>query len=356
MPSNTKTPSTSKIKRKTTPDGVNKKKRTISISPSKKKRVQKKLDFDNVGSTPTISFAKKKANTRPTQHLLIGIDPGTKNLAWAAVQITANTAEDLECDLNYKTLAFGLYDIKVNDDGSEGEGTWCHYRKMILSRFTGDPAFNSVITQMHRSDIPIRVFIENQEGMSSSEPKALAQGLMPQCYVAGCLASLMSLHYRLDHVSHPSKQTKWGNTSCLALTKGSKTKAISKTLRKNFFIHYVMNLLERQKNTVLLNALESLKMEDRAHICDSITMAMRAGMLNLRDSFATVSKQPPPPPSSRLEEKLEEVIFAKCGSKKPPTRKRQAKNKKKQTRKNNKKIGVERAKKQQSTTRKNRKL
>jgi hypothetical protein len=286
---------------------------------------------------PTISFSKKKAKPSPQQHLLIGIDPGTKNLAWAAVQITANTLEDLKCDLNYKTLAFGLYDIKVNDDGSEGEGTWCHYRKMIFSRFTSDPAFNTVITQMHRSNIPIKVFIENQEGMSKTEPKALAQGLMPQCYVAGCLASLMSLHYKFNEVDHPSKQTKWGNSSCLLLTKGSKTKAISKTLRKNFFIHYVMNLLERQKNTILLNALESLKMEDRAHICDSITMAMRAGMMSWWDSFVGPRSTSPnnnkTAPTSRLDEELEQIIFANCGSKKQIKRKPQSKITKKRTKK-----------------------
>jgi hypothetical protein len=130
------------------------------------------------------------------------------------------------------------------------------------------------------------LYSENQEGIGKFDRETnpyLADMLMRQCYVGGCVASTLREVHKVDNVSHPGKTVKWGNSSCPVIAiKESHTKyqkrtiqGHNKTIRKSFFVHYVLNLLDRQGNAAMLAKLNGMTMDDRAHLCDSVTQGMR---------------------------------------------------------------------------------
>jgi len=128
-------------------------------------------------------------------------------------------------------------------------------------------------------------YSENQEGVGAFDRKRnpfLVDALGEQNYVNGAISSI-GRHYGIHHVRHPGKTVKWGNSSVPQLparfnatdTELGRIKDYNKTLRKDFFIHFVMRLVS---SGPIYQQLSSMNMEDRAHICDSISQGMRAIM------------------------------------------------------------------------------
>lgn len=231
-------------------------------------------------------------------HVAISIDPGTRNLGYAFVGfesiINFNT---LTVDTNYTVIDFGAIDLLKKADGTEGEGDLSHLDEMIKYHF-GPSATTEFITTLKRlqamNKYEFSLHIENQKGIGQDDRSTnpyLADELMDPHYVCGGIIPWLSAFHGIARVYHSGKTSKWGNTSCPhfpakqggAESKFEKKKrqARNKVMRKSFFIFFVMNLLERQRNLVGLNKLNQYDMDDKAHRCDAITQGMRGLLLIL---------------------------------------------------------------------------
>jgi hypothetical protein len=267
----------------------------------------------------------------------ITVDPGERNLGWALLRFNGPiNFTTLRIDTNYEVVETEHIDLKKTVSGEEGDGSKAHYVKMVRHHFYGPNdsslflrTLNSIKNDPTSSTYEYNFYSENQEGIGKFDRETnpyLADQLMSTCLINGALGATM-LRHGIEEINFPSKISKWGNSSCPSLkvephmTKTQKrtVQNQSKTIRKNFSVYLVMDILERQKNNRILSKLSQMTMDDRAHLCDAITQGMRCMMAQLWmkvEAQMNRGKQPTYTklPTNTLPDDVKERIYIKLGT------------------------------------------
>jgi hypothetical protein len=296
---------------------------------------------------------KKRDNSVATPILAPVADPGTRNLGFSILKTKENIILNKEALMDcatYVVLDFGRIDAKdmdhtqpVSDNNVNGRShnstSDTFNAKATLSQIGGNLFYHLVENansnfvktikslQVSNKDTHEWYFYsENQEGISPLERKInpyLADMLMPQCYVNGCLSTIMRGIYNIKNIRHPAKTVKWGNSDVPYIpippnATDYQKKSIAqknKILRKDFFVHYIMHMLEKTGQTAILDRLKEIKsMDDRAHPCDCIAMGMRAMMsdawleIETRQNGGIPRKTTNLPPAKLTESELKHVL------------------------------------------------
>jgi len=268
----------------------------------------------------------------------ISADPGSRNLGWAILRFKVPVSFNSLClDTNYEIIELDHLDIKKTKTGEEGDDSRAHYVQMVDYHFY-DPESNSTFlkTLNKLQDEPdaesyeYSFFSENQEGIGQNDRETnpyLADQLLPMALISGALGMLMYRCHGINNINFPAKVSKWGNSSCpyleikKTMTKKEKQaiQGKNKTIRKNFFVHFIMDLLERQKNNRILAKLSRLPMDERAHLCDAVTQAMRAMLVQLWIRLETQFNNGRAPantkvPMNKLPDDVTGRVYAKLGT------------------------------------------
>lgn len=287
------------------------------------------------------NYGNRQVTIKPL--VAVSIDPGTRNLGWAIVMFDAPiNFTNLCLDTNYRIVNFGHVDMMKTESGVEGDGTRAHYSKMAEYHFF-DVASNSEFLksfQEMKDDGKIEArnpdkyqyafYSENQEGIGPMDRELnpyLADQLMPMVHIGSALGTIMSIGHGVKNINFPNKTAKWGNSTCPMLEIGKdlpwaqkrKLKEQNRTIRKRFFTYYIMDLVERQQNAPMLAKLTRLTMDDRAHLCDAVTQAMRGIMVELWLQLETnINKGITPMntklPTNTLPEDVKNRVYGKLGT------------------------------------------
>lgn len=242
--------------------------------------------------------------------LVIVTDPGTRNLGSVifktkdGIKINKDTIINI---YNYEIIHVDLLDVKSKITGispTTNQPIYDRNTKATLADIESnlnlllvegkENSFASAIRnakQQHEKTHNTYFYSENQEGIGPEDRKDnpfLADQLMVQCFVNGCLAGIMRNVYGIKKIKFPGKTVKWGNSSVPKteisshMTDNEKkiARAKNKKLRKDFFVHFVMYYLQKSKQIEILTKLESMDFEDRAHICDAFCSGVRALMMD----------------------------------------------------------------------------
>jgi hypothetical protein len=193
-------------------------------------------------------------------------------------------------DESYEAVEMDHVDLKKTETGAQGDESFTHYDRMLRYHFNGPELtslFLRTLDKVKNEDpnVDYSFVSENQQGIGAVDRELnpyLADQLHPMTHANGALGQIMYNH-GITNTNYASKISKWGNSSCpiletrpnMSKKERQEIKNKNKVIRKRFFVFYIMDLLERQKNYRLLSKLSQMSLDDRSHLCDAMAQGMR---------------------------------------------------------------------------------